>query len=256
MTYHNSMLINSGVHTWGYSSFEDAMSGDCTAKNLPMLFPFMLGEQNHNNHHASPTAISTWQYWYEFDVWGIVIRGLQCTGLVDSFSTFRRKHEADSFHMQQLVEGDIWFAASLQSLMIFPVLGIFTQLCKAWRQTKHFQSVTAVVVALALFVAIVSINFVLSDPALSLHEEDDPGLPFFLSLFGSWTTTFAEVFQDKTSSLLVVARMIGIYMMFITSALSAAISWMIAHTCGFCIVIGMIELLLQRRCSLGAQCSK
>lgn len=54
MTFHNSMLVNSAVHTVGYVRYRDAMSGPCTGKNVPFLFPFMLGENNHNNHVRSP----------------------------------------------------------------------------------------------------------------------------------------------------------------------------------------------------------
>jgi len=89
MVWHASMLINSAVHTVGYSLYKDAMSEACTATNLPLLFPYMLGEQNHNNHHAEPSAISTWHLWWEVDLIPLVIRALEACGAVVSSTPAR-----------------------------------------------------------------------------------------------------------------------------------------------------------------------
>ena len=43
VTFHNSMLVNSAVHTWGYRRYLDAMNEHCIAYNFPLLFPLMLG---------------------------------------------------------------------------------------------------------------------------------------------------------------------------------------------------------------------
>jgi hypothetical protein len=81
-TWHNSMLINSALHTWGYESMGDAMSGPCDSKNMPLLAPFMLGEHNHNNHHGEPTALDSQLAWWEVDFWPLLVGALQKVGAV------------------------------------------------------------------------------------------------------------------------------------------------------------------------------
>lgn len=82
IAFQGTMLINSAVHMWGYTSWEDAMTEECSGKNFPLLLPFHLGEQNHNNHHADPTSISTWHRWWEVDFWPLIILALEFAGAV------------------------------------------------------------------------------------------------------------------------------------------------------------------------------
>ncbi len=90
-------LTAATVHPRLYQLYEDAMSAPCTGKNLPLLFPFMLGENNHNNHHGEPSAASTWHMWWEVDVWPVVVRGLELLGAVESSTPPRlsRAYPAD-----------------------------------------------------------------------------------------------------------------------------------------------------------------
>ena len=65
------------------------MSAPCISRNVPLLFPFMLGEENHNNHHAAPSSISTWHRAWQVDLWPLVVRCFSALGLVRSMRGFR-----------------------------------------------------------------------------------------------------------------------------------------------------------------------
>lgn len=66
LVLHNAIfLVNSwGCHYgWGYRGHETADK----STNNPWLFPLILGEAWHNNHHAVQASARTGQRWYEFD---------------------------------------------------------------------------------------------------------------------------------------------------------------------------------------------
>ena len=42
----------------------------------------LLGENWHNNHHASPRSASTWVFWYQVDFQYLLLRLLEGLGLV------------------------------------------------------------------------------------------------------------------------------------------------------------------------------
>ena len=52
------------------------------------LFPFLLGENWHNNHHYYPSSASTWVKWYQVDFIYIVIKSFEKLRLVWNVKTF------------------------------------------------------------------------------------------------------------------------------------------------------------------------
>ena len=57
-------------HMHGYRNFNTKDD----SRNNKWLFPAILGEAWHNNHHGNPNAISTQTRWWEFDPAGSIIR--------------------------------------------------------------------------------------------------------------------------------------------------------------------------------------
>ena len=53
----------------------------CMSKNNAFLMFPMLGENWHNNHHASPGSLSTWVLWYQVDFVYLTGRALELLGL-------------------------------------------------------------------------------------------------------------------------------------------------------------------------------
>jgi stearoyl-CoA desaturase (delta-9 desaturase) len=51
------------------------------SRNVFWLAPFSLGEAWHHNHHAFPRAAVQGLKWWEIDISGLVIGGLQRVGL-------------------------------------------------------------------------------------------------------------------------------------------------------------------------------
>ena len=58
------MLVIDAVHLWGERTFIDAMSPECASRNNALLLLPLLGENWHNNHHASPLSATTSVFWY------------------------------------------------------------------------------------------------------------------------------------------------------------------------------------------------
>lgn len=54
------------IHKWGYQNFPLREKNDDSV-NVPWLFPILLGECWHNNHHARPAAAHYGVKWWEFD---------------------------------------------------------------------------------------------------------------------------------------------------------------------------------------------
>jgi len=57
-------------HMYGYRNFDTTDD----SRNNKWLFPAILGEAWHNNHHSNPMAITTQVKWWEFDPAGNIIR--------------------------------------------------------------------------------------------------------------------------------------------------------------------------------------
>jgi len=206
MTFHNSMLVNSAVHTWGYMRYRDAMSAPCEAYNLPILFPFMLGENNHNNHHGAPSSISTWQAWWEVDVWGPATHALEFVGLIYSHSDFResrvhpesveigiRRGRLDLERPEHLpVYFWEWRWDPAPIWMQWALVLLFYYGCYKWRVANRKlqvsdRKVTIMFVALMILQLLQGLFFIYSDPTLLSMQTDDSNL--FLG--SGWARAFA-----------------------------------------------------------------
>jgi stearoyl-CoA desaturase (delta-9 desaturase) len=75
--HHVTWSINSICHTFGSRRF-DVMD---RSTNVWWLAPFSLGESWHHNHHAFPRSAFHGLRWYELDLSGLFILGLQRVGL-------------------------------------------------------------------------------------------------------------------------------------------------------------------------------
>ena len=75
--HHVTYSINSLCHFFGRRRFD---TGD-ESRNLAWLALPSFGEAWHNNHHAFPTSAEHGLRWWEVDVSGLVIRGLEKLGL-------------------------------------------------------------------------------------------------------------------------------------------------------------------------------
>ncbi|QGN55141.1 acyl-CoA desaturase [Novosphingobium sp. Gsoil 351] len=78
LALHAIAAVNSFGHVHGYRNFE---VGD-TARNNLVLGYLTLGEGWHNNHHAHARAASNHMRWWEIDMTGWVIAGLEKLGLI------------------------------------------------------------------------------------------------------------------------------------------------------------------------------
>jgi stearoyl-CoA desaturase (delta-9 desaturase) len=76
--HHVTYSINSLCHFFGRRRFN---TGD-QSRNLLWLAPFSFGESWHNNHHAFPTSAFHGMGGREFDISGLLIRGLERAGLI------------------------------------------------------------------------------------------------------------------------------------------------------------------------------
>jgi stearoyl-CoA desaturase (Delta-9 desaturase) len=78
VVHHVTYSINSLCHFFGRSPYETRDH----SRNLPWLAFLTFGEAWHNNHHAFPTSALHGLRRREFDLSGLVIRGLEKLGLV------------------------------------------------------------------------------------------------------------------------------------------------------------------------------
>jgi stearoyl-CoA desaturase (delta-9 desaturase) len=78
LLHHVTYSINSLCHFFGRRRF----ATEDHSRNLQWLAPLSLGEAWHNNHHAFPTSAFHGIGPREFDVSGLLIAGLERTGLV------------------------------------------------------------------------------------------------------------------------------------------------------------------------------
>jgi len=78
LLHHVTYSINSLCHFFGRRRF----ATDDHSRNLMWLAPLSFGEAWHNNHHAFPTSAIHGLGRFELDVSGLVIGGLERTGLI------------------------------------------------------------------------------------------------------------------------------------------------------------------------------
>jgi stearoyl-CoA desaturase (delta-9 desaturase) len=77
VVHHVTYSINSICHFMGRRGFDTPDE----SRNVWWLAPFTFGESWHNNHHAFPTSARHGLQRWQFDISGLVIRGLEKTGL-------------------------------------------------------------------------------------------------------------------------------------------------------------------------------
>ena len=77
VVHHVTYSINSLCHFFGRQRFD---TGD-ESRNLAWLSLLSFGEAWHNNHHAFPTSAAHGLRWWELDLSGLIIRGLERVGL-------------------------------------------------------------------------------------------------------------------------------------------------------------------------------
>jgi stearoyl-CoA desaturase (Delta-9 desaturase) len=78
VTYHSIHTITSLAHLWGKKEFRD----DNQSRNNIWLSIFTWGESWHNNHHTFPGSAMFGLKWWQVDLGGYVIRGMQALRLV------------------------------------------------------------------------------------------------------------------------------------------------------------------------------
>jgi len=92
-----SGTIGSVCHRLGYRRFDDTKDAS-TNEFFMMLVTF--GEGLHNNHHRYPRDAYLSHAWYEFDLNGLIILGLEKLGLVyDVVDVARRKSKLPPGHL-------------------------------------------------------------------------------------------------------------------------------------------------------------
>jgi stearoyl-CoA desaturase (Delta-9 desaturase) len=77
LLHHVTWSINSICHFFGRRRFDT----DDRSTNVFWLAPFSFGESWHHNHHAFPRSANNGLRWYELDIAGLVIGGLERLGL-------------------------------------------------------------------------------------------------------------------------------------------------------------------------------
>lgn len=61
--------FNYVAHKYGYRNYQT----EDTSTNNPLLWPLIMGDAWHNNHHGNPRSLSTHEKWWEVDPAGIII---------------------------------------------------------------------------------------------------------------------------------------------------------------------------------------
>jgi len=77
LTHHVTWSVNSVCHTFGKRAFET----NDQSRNEWVVGLLAFGEGWHNNHHAFPRSAFHGLRWWQFDLSGYVIRGLERIGL-------------------------------------------------------------------------------------------------------------------------------------------------------------------------------
>jgi len=75
--HHVTWSVNSICHIFGQRRFDI----EDKSTNVWWLAPFSLGESWHHNHHAFPRSAFHGMKWWEFDITGLMIRGMSKVGL-------------------------------------------------------------------------------------------------------------------------------------------------------------------------------
>ncbi len=78
LTTHVTWSVNSICHTFGHRAFETTDE----SRNEWVIGMLAFGEGWHNNHHAFPANAFHGMRWWQFDLSGLLIRGMEAVGLV------------------------------------------------------------------------------------------------------------------------------------------------------------------------------
>ena len=82
VSWNGMQLVNSATHMIGERKYDVAGSLNCEAHNIWWLWPLLLGENNHNNHHAFPHCARQGFEWWEIDPIYYLLKLLEVLGLV------------------------------------------------------------------------------------------------------------------------------------------------------------------------------
>lgn len=83
LSFNATMMINSLGHGHGFFPYKDFYQPEhCRATNIPWAFPFILGDNWHNNHHAYPNAAYHGWKWWEIDPNRYALVALRALGVV------------------------------------------------------------------------------------------------------------------------------------------------------------------------------
>jgi stearoyl-CoA desaturase (delta-9 desaturase) len=78
LAWHATWLVNSVGHRFGKRPHATRDQ----SRNVWWLAPVAFGDQWHNNHHARPAAAVLTERWWQLDISGLIILGLERIGLV------------------------------------------------------------------------------------------------------------------------------------------------------------------------------
>ena len=102
ITQHVTWSVNSVCHTFGKRAFET----NDESRNNWIVGLLAFGEGWHNNHHAFPSNAFHGMRWWQFDLSGFIIRGLEKAGLVwDVQRVSLEAADAQRTRMQAMREG-------------------------------------------------------------------------------------------------------------------------------------------------------
>jgi len=124
------MLVIDAVHLWGERTFIDAMSPECASRNNALLLLPLLGENWHNNHHASPLSATTSVFWYELDLQLALLRLLELLGLVTNIQIVPPNTFVDEAMRKRQEDGSVALVALLQYGLVTALL-----MWAVWRPT-------------------------------------------------------------------------------------------------------------------------
>lgn len=140
-TTHVTWSVNSVCHTFGKRAFETTDA----SRNEWVVGLLALGEGWHNNHHAFPQSAFHGLRWWQFDLSGLLIRGLEKVGLV--WDVQRVSHEVEvaqrerSLKTQESIQAlttDLWKAVETAKAQLNTSFwAAVSPATEKWGEMKH-----------------------------------------------------------------------------------------------------------------------
>lgn len=124
LAWHATMSVNSATHTFGYAL--PASPAPCHARNVPWLWPPLLGEAWHANHHKAPHLASMEglrERWWEVDLQFRLLCVAEWAGLVWNVKS-SASHTSDSVLLE---ENDLMHVVQMLALPVVALLWWFTR---------------------------------------------------------------------------------------------------------------------------------